>query len=370
VLVPGAPISRPYHASHYNSPLEELLDVWFYNTPYEQSIWDGLYIGVDGGVSLVPTVMATEFFPDGKDRFAWGSSTGSYFGAQAGLQRGNWRFEGQYTWSVNPAAATMPLPPNVKIGGDTETHGFFGNGIYTPRFVFGLPVTPHIGVGVGALNVTTTIKVNDTKVSDSSNWAPGAQAIGGLTWQISPRLSLDLDYRYQTSLGDVEYKSLANGNNPRNKVTSPYHSSYVTLGLNLHFPAAVPPGGTRPPGFVPQSVNPTPPPRSELPQARQVASLVPVNTAVAVTRATAATAQRFTLRYDEANAVLTPSSVRTLHDAIDAIEAGQDVRIAIAGCEADADYADGSPCARRALRLRHLLARYGVENPGHLLAGG
>jgi len=305
--------------------------------------FNDFYIGVAGGASFVPTVMATEFFSDGKDRFPWGSSIGSYFGAQAGLQSGNWRFEGQYTWSVNPAAATMPLAPDVKIGGNTETFGFFANGIYTPPFVLGIPVTPHIGVGVGALDVSTTVKVNDMRVYDSSNWAPGAQAIGGVAYTISPQLSLDLNYVYQTSLGDVDYKSLT-GNN---KVTAPYHSSYVTLGLNLHFPPPPPP----------------PPPAGAIPQAHQFASLAPVGTE-------AAAAYRFTLRYDEANVALTPSSVKALHDALDAVEAGQDVRIAIAGCEAAADFADGSPCARHALRLRHLLARYGVENPGRLLAGG
>jgi opacity protein-like surface antigen len=302
----------------------------------------------------VPTVTATEFFSDGRDRFPWGSDTGSYFGAQAGLQFGNWRAEGQYTWSVNPAAATMPLPSDTKIGGDTETHGLFGNVIYTPPFQFGLPVTPHIGVGIGALNVTTKVKFNDMTVFDSSGWAPGAQAIGGLTYQISPRLSLDLDYRYQATLSDVEYRTLpVAGSDIRNRVTAPYAAHYITLGLNLHFPVATPP---------PAPASPPPPPsRSEMPQARQVSSLAPVDTA---SHATAA--HRFTLRYDE----VTQRSVRVLHDALDAIEAGQEVRIAIAGCEANADDSHGSPCARHALKLRRLLARYGVENPGQFLVRG
>ena len=120
------------------------------------------YLGLSGGPSFVPTVTATEFFDDGKDRFPWGSSTGFYFGAQAGWENDRWRFEGQYTWSRNPAAATMPT--DFKIGGDTQTFGFFGNAIFTPPFVFPYPVTPHIGVGFGALDVSTTIKVNDTKV--------------------------------------------------------------------------------------------------------------------------------------------------------------------------------------------------------------
>jgi hypothetical protein len=108
---------------------------------------------------------------------------------------------------------------------------------------------------------------------------------------------------------------------------------------------------------------PPPPPPAEIPQARQFASLAPVE-------AEAAAAHRFTLRYDETDTVLTPSSVRALHDALDAIEAGQDVRIAIAGCEANTDFADGSPCARHVLRLKHLLGRYGVENPDRLLVQG
>jgi opacity protein-like surface antigen len=299
------------------------------------------YVGLSGGPSFAPTVTATEFFSDGKDSFPWGSDTGFYFGARVGKQFGNWRAEGQYSWSINPAAATMPT--DSKIGGDTQTFGFFGNAIYTPPFVFPVPLTPHIGVGIGALDVSTTVKVNDMKVFDSSGWAPGAQAIGGWTYQLSPRWSFDLDYRYTTTLSDISYKSLTG-----NKVTAPYYSHNIVLSLDLHFPAAAPP---------------PPPPPAEIPQARQFASLAPVE-------AEAAAAHRFTLHYDEADTVLTASSVRALHEALDAIEAGQNVRIAIAGCEANTDFADGSPCARHALRLRHLLGRYGVENPDRLLVRG
>jgi hypothetical protein len=85
---------------------------------------------------------------------------------------------------------------------------------------------------------------------------------------------------------------------------------------------------------------------------------------------TAGPVQRFTLRYDAADAVLTPRSVRALHDALDAIEAGDDVRIAIAGCETGAGYADGSPCARHALRLRQLMTRHGVQDPDRYLVRG
>jgi hypothetical protein len=65
-----------------------------------------------------------------------------------------------------PGGGNNAAAPGTKLGGDTETFGFFGNAIYTPPFNLGIPVTPHIGVGIGALNVTTKFKVNDTKVFD------------------------------------------------------------------------------------------------------------------------------------------------------------------------------------------------------------
>ncbi|HEV2186072.1 MAG TPA: outer membrane beta-barrel protein, partial [Stellaceae bacterium] len=306
------------------------------------------YVGLSAGPSFVPTYKATEFFDDGfKDRFPWGSNTGYYGGFRLGDEFGNWRAEGQFFYNTNPAAAATPLPPGTKIGGDTETFGIFGNVIYTPPFQLGLPVTPHLGVGFGALNVTTTIKVNDMKVFDSSGWAPGAQAIGGITYNFAPQWTLDVDYRYVTSLTDVNFRSLTG-----NRVTAPYESHSVVGSVIYHFAPPAPP----PPA--------PPPPPSALPPARQVASLAPVDTAVPATAM-----RRFTLRYDEAKAALTPASVRALHDALDAVEAGQDVRIAIAGCEVGADYSDGSPCARHALRLKQLLARHGVE-PSHLLVVG
>jgi hypothetical protein len=49
------------------------------------------------------------------------------------------------------------------------------------------------------------------------------------------------------------------------------------------------------------------------------------------------------------------------------IRAGQPVEIAIEGCDAAADHADGSACARRVLSVRQLLAQRGVHAPGHLL---
>jgi hypothetical protein len=77
--------------------------------------------------------------------------------------------------------------------------------------------------------------------------------------------------------------------------------------------------------------------------------------------------QRFTIRFDGRLAALTPSGIRALDEAVTAIQAGDKVKIAIEGCGGDADYIDGSACARRAMSLRQLLAQRGVASPRRFL---
>jgi hypothetical protein len=112
----------------------------------------------------------------------------------------------------------------------------------------------------------------------------------------------------------------------------------------------------------------TPPAPS--PSAQQVASLTPLPaehvSAVAPRRPSAplgGETQRFTIRFDDRLAALSPGGVCSLDEAVLAIRAGDKVEIAIDGCAADADHSDGSPCARRAMTLRQLLAQREVSSP-------
>lgn len=77
--------------------------------------------------------------------------------------------------------------------------------------------------------------------------------------------------------------------------------------------------------------------------------------------------QRFTIRFDDRIAALTPGGIRSLDEAVTAIRAGEKVALAIEGCDAAADHSDGSPCARRTMSLRQLLAQRGVASPRRLI---
>lgn len=77
--------------------------------------------------------------------------------------------------------------------------------------------------------------------------------------------------------------------------------------------------------------------------------------------------QRFTIRFDDRLAALTPPSIQTLDAAVTAARSGAPVKIEIEGCPALAD--SSNLCARRVLSATQLLAQRGVANPQRLLAG-
>jgi len=74
------------------------------------------------------------------------------------------------------------------------------------------------------------------------------------------------------------------------------------------------------------------------------------------------------IRFDNRVAALTPSGIRAFDQAVSAARSGRQIQIAVEGCEAKADFANGSPCARRLLSLKQMLAENGVRDPKRLLA--
>src|SRR3977135_2158913 len=57
-------------------------------------------------------------------------------------------------------------------------------------------VTPHIGGGVGAVNVIDRARsANFGTVSRGEDWEFGYQAIAGVRYAVAPNIALDLDYR-------------------------------------------------------------------------------------------------------------------------------------------------------------------------------
>src|SRR5437868_1315223 len=79
-------------------------------------------------------------------------NSGWNVGARAGYQWGPWRFEGEYSHRQNGGNVTGPLG---RLNGSFDTNSFMANGIYD--FTLGWPVTPHIGMGIGVVEVNGSV---------------------------------------------------------------------------------------------------------------------------------------------------------------------------------------------------------------------
>ena len=78
------------------------------------------------------------------------------------------------------------------------------------------------------------------------------------------------------------------------------------------------------------------------------------------------TAERLVIRFDHRLAALTPSGVRAFNEAVAAAHSGKNIQLAIEGCDAGADFSDGSLCARWLYSLKNRLEDAGVKNPKRL----
>jgi hypothetical protein len=108
--------------------------------------------------------------------------------------------------------------------------------------------------------------------------------------------------------------------------------------------------------------------------AKQVASLQPVaDTATAPmaqsTDALAIAPERVVVRFSQHALFLTAEGRKAFDQAVADALAGKPVQIVIDGCDAGADFADGSLCARRQASLQQLLAAQSLPNASQLLAG-
>jgi hypothetical protein len=81
---------------------------------------------------------------------------------------------------------------------------------------------------------------------------------------------------------------------------------------------------------------------------------------------TPAASDRLIIRFDDRLAALTPSSIRALNKAITAAKSGKPVQLTIEGCDANADFSSGAPCAKRLYSIENRLEEAGVKNPKRL----
>src|SRR5882762_8844254 len=129
------------------------------------------------------------------------------------------RFDEEFNSGSNKDTRLSILGANVPINGQRNRYAIMTNAIYD--FTLGWPITPHLGVGIGAVNLVDKISTRPPAaftIASNSQWEFGYQGIAGIRYNINPALAFDLDYRYLATT-DPTFRA-ANG--------SKYKSEYST----------------------------------------------------------------------------------------------------------------------------------------------
>ncbi|HJU16133.1 MAG TPA: OmpA family protein [Stellaceae bacterium] len=187
-------------------------------------------------------------------------------GARAGLQWGPWRLEEEYNYRRNDLHSFGPFGTGV-LRGSRVSHSAMTNLIYD--FTFGWPVTPHIGGGIGAIDVVDSLTLRPTLIGPpilprptitggsllhGSDWEFGYQAIAGIEYNINPNVALDLDYRYLATASDATIQN--KGILPVGRYKTGYSTHNFVASLIVRFGPPPPP----PPTPVPPAPPAPPPP--------------------------------------------------------------------------------------------------------------
>ncbi len=301
-----------------------------------------LYFGIEGGwTSLADN---TNNIRLGNVSFTRKFDDGFNVGARAGYEWGPLRFEEEFSYANNHGSSVRALGTNFGLSGSggsgqLNRYAIMTNAIYD--FTVGWPITPHIGVGIGAVNLHNsaslqsgipalagTVCAQGCTLVSNSQWEFGYQGIAGIRYNINPALAFDLDYRYLATT-DPTFKGI-NG--------AKFHSSYSThnvlASLSVRFGA-------------PPPAPPAPPPPPVL--ARKV----------------------FLVFFDWDKDTITPEGRAIIGQAADAWRAGGNVTIQVTG------YTDASGSAgynqrlseRRANNVANALAQAGVPRQAMVVSG-
>ena len=151
------------------------------------------YIGAEGGWTGLPDQTDTiSGVTSVKARFNGGFNAG----VRGGWEWGPWRFEEEYSYRQNGARDLVGNNFIInRISGNRHTDSIMTNVLYD--FTLGYPITPHVGFGVGAVDVFDGLKLQGIgQLFNNSTWQFGYQGIAGIRYNLSPIFTLDLDYRY------------------------------------------------------------------------------------------------------------------------------------------------------------------------------
>ncbi|MGD9614557.1 MAG: OmpA family protein [Alphaproteobacteria bacterium] len=286
------------------------------------------YVGGEGGWTWLNNADVRALGTTVRQRF----DGGPLVGLRAGYEWGPLRIEEEFAYRHND----MKSVGGVAVDGDRTSYAFMTNLIYDFGGLFGLPVTPHIGGGVGAVLQRDGFSIPGFgTVASSTSWDFGYQGIAGIRYNINPSLAFDVDYRYFATL-DPTFRTAPNAAGISYKSENSSHN--VLASFILKFGAPPPPPVVAPPA------PPAPPPVQ-----RKV----------------------FLVFFDWDRYNITPEGMQILQQAAAAYRAGGPVQIQVTG------YTDrsGSPgynqrlSERRANAVATALEGMGVPRSQMLVSG-
>lgn len=207
---------------------------------------NGPYFSLNGGAS---------FLEDSGShirnrRFATEHDYGPTGLGAVGYRFGHFRLEGELSYRNNQIDDIGPPKQNGR--GDFHTYAATGNVLFD--FFPQSSITPYIGAGAGAARIyADDLRARGgSKIVDDHDTVFAYQGIGGMRFSLSPKWSVNTDYRYFRTL-DPEFRTTrAFG---RNKVEGDYENHAVTVGFTYHF------GEPPKPVQAVQQPSPLPPPR-------------------------------------------------------------------------------------------------------------
>jgi OOP family OmpA-OmpF porin len=277
-----------------------------WNQPGVVGAW---YIGPEGGWTKLSnqtdSITQSQFSgpPNNTQLFTIrsGSPTANFnsgynVGVRGGYEWGPWRLEEEYSYRNSQLSSftgggvfALTSQPD-RFSGERTSNSIMTNLIYdfgTWGWNWWVPITPHIGAGVGASHINDSASVSNFTLRNpigapivpatplsvapqtfggtllhGNSWEFAYQAIAGLRFNLSPAVSLDIDYRYMATpnftLTNTARTPFPGGTGGTNCcANSSYHTGYNTQNIvaSLTMKFGVPPA---PPPPLPPA--PPPPP--------------------------------------------------------------------------------------------------------------
>src|SRR6516162_8888231 len=275
------------------------------------------YIGPEGGWTSLPNQKVAVTTPSFRVDTVGGVSNAPFFsnfsgtatynsgfnvGVRGGLQWGPVRLEEEYSYRRNQLSSSSSglVLPSSLLTGNRTTNSLMTNFIYdfgTWAWNWWVPITPHVGFGIGAVNSNDSVSLSPFTIPASASptgalffktpgtgagcppvcpatlpatiggtflkgntWQFGYQAIVGFRYDINPLLAFDLDYRYLATT-EPTYNNKGVFPIPNNpgllapgtvRYKSGYNTNTTVASLTLKFGA--------PPPAPPPPAPPAPPP--------------------------------------------------------------------------------------------------------------